>query len=149
MHGKGGRRIEFRLCPATSKKKGIPQESSYQYLSRWEMDGITPNFCTASEMGQEVAKEYAHAAIGSFLDHKFLSYTKNSDAYNALPKMADRRDPLNFMLEVYVDNYLSLAIPQYKKDFDHLANATMHRIHSVSPAGDDDDKDPISVKKLK
>ena len=46
------------------------------------------------------------------------------------------------MLEIYVDDYISLDIPGCKTGLNHIANITMF------PSNDDDDEDPISVKKL-
>ena len=53
------------------------------------------------------------------------------------------------MIKIYVDDYTSsLTIPRYQKDLNHLANATMHGMHSVFPADEEDSNDQISVKKL-
>ena len=52
------------------------------------------------------------------------------------------------MIEVYVDDYIHLAIAQCKRDLDHISNATMHGMHSVFPANEDDSEDQISEKKM-
>ena len=75
-------------------------------------------------------------------------YTKNSDAYNALSDKANTTDPLKFILEVYINDYNNLAILRCKRDLDHIANAMMHGMHSVFPADDHGDKDPMLVNKL-
>ena len=107
-------------------------------------------FNVPSETGRDVAEHYAAAPIGSLPEHKFLSHTQSMPEYLALPdEPADPSHPLQFMMEVYVDDYISLAVPRCKADLDHLANATMHGIHSVFPANADDDEVPISLKKLK
>jgi hypothetical protein len=53
------------------------------------------------------------------------------------------------MIEVYVDDYITLAIPRCKADLDHLSNATMHGVHSIFPPDEDDEEDAIAFKKLK
>ena len=50
---------------------------------------------------------------------------------------------------MYVDDYISLAIPRDKKDLVHVANAVLQGIHDVFPADNNDEEDPISLKKLK
>ena len=50
---------------------------------------------------------------------------------------------------MYVDDYISLAIPRDKKDLVHVVNAVLQGIHDVFPADNNDEEDPISLKKLK
>ena len=50
------------------------------------------------------------------------------------------------MLEIYVDDYISLAIPRTKADRRHVANAIMKGVHDVFPADDVDENDPLSYK---
>ena len=52
------------------------------------------------------------------------------------------------MMEVYVNYYISLAIPQRKNDLGHIANAMMHGMHRMIPDSAINDKDPISEKKV-
>ena len=52
------------------------------------------------------------------------------------------------MIEVYVDDYISLAIPRTREDLRHVANAVMKSIHDVFPPDDVDGNDPISHKML-
>ena len=107
-------------------------------------------FNVPSETGRDVAEHYAAAPIGSLPNHKFLPHTQSMPEYLALPdEPVDPNHPLMFMMEVYVDDYISLAVARCKADLDHLANATMHGIHSVFPENAKDEDDPISLKKLK
>ena len=53
------------------------------------------------------------------------------------------------MVEVYVDDFMSMVIPVTRQQLDHTATAVMTGIHDVFPADVDDDEDPISLKKLK
>ena len=66
--------------------------------------------------------------------------------YQALPNvLADSRS-LKFMVEVYIDEYINLAMARSKQDLDHISNATMHGMHSMFSANKVDSKDPISKK---
>ena len=53
------------------------------------------------------------------------------------------------MVEVYVDDFMSLVIPVSREQLCHIANAIMHGIHNVFLPDIDDYKDPISEKKIK
>ena len=53
------------------------------------------------------------------------------------------------MIEVYVDDFIALAITISKDQLDHVARGVMHGIHDVFPPSDDKDNDAISMKKLK
>ena len=46
------------------------------------------------------------------------------------------------MIEYYVDNYISLAIPRCKYDLDHLVGGVLHEIHDVFPENNNDEEDP-------
>ena len=54
------------------------------------------------------------------------------------------------MIEVYVDDFMSLVIPISKSQLQHTVAAVMMGIHDAFPAKDEDDgDDPISENKLK
>ena len=55
---------------------------------------------------------------------------------------------LQYMIEVYMDDYISMAIPRSKEDLQHVANAVMKGVHDVFPEDEVDQNDPISYKKL-
>ena len=105
-------------------------------------------FCAASKTGRDVAEAYAKLKIGTLPDHNFPEYTNGSPEYEALPNILANRRPLKFMIEVYVDNYINLAMTRSKQDLDHISNATMHRMHCVFPANKVDNEDPILKKKM-
>ena len=56
--------------------------------------------------------------------------------------------PFKFMIEVYVDDYINLAMGRSKRDLDNISNATMHGMHSMFSTNKVDSKDPISEKKI-
>ena len=95
-----------------------------------------------------MTESYAQSRLGSLPNHKFLKYTKGSPEYEALPERSTDERSLKFMIEVYVDDYIHLATAHSKRDLDHISNSTMHGMHSVFPANDDDSEDPISEKKM-
>ena len=104
-------------------------------------------FCAASETGRDVAQQYIETEVGSLPNHKFLRFARGSDAYNALPRKSDAKD-LRYLMEVYVDDYISLAIPTSQQQLDHCANAMQHGVHDVFPSDKDPNKDPLAFKKM-
>jgi hypothetical protein len=51
-------------------------------------------------------------------------------------------------VEVYVDDYIALAIPTSQHQLKHVANAVMHGVHDVFPPAEEDTEDALSFKKL-
>ncbi len=53
-----------------------------------------------------------------------------------------------YIVEVYVDDFISLVIPVSQDQLLHVATAVMMGIHDVFPPDTDDGNDPILEKKL-
>ena len=106
-----------------------------------------PFFCTASETSRDVAENYVETPIGSMPEHKFEKYTVGGAAYESLPDTS-AEDDLRYLIEVYVDDFIPIAIASSKAQLDHVARAVMQGIHDVFPASDIDELDPIALKKL-
>jgi hypothetical protein len=51
-------------------------------------------------------------------------------------------------LDVYVNDFIQLAIATSRQQLEHVANAVLTGIHDVFPAHDSPGEDPISRKKL-
>ena len=91
-------------------------------------------FNVVSETARDVAETYSNAPIGSLPVHKFKEFTVTTQEYQQLPaRPLHPSHPLQFIVEVYMDDYISLAIPRCKQDLDHISSATMHGVHSVFP----------------
>jgi hypothetical protein len=60
-----------------------------------------------------------------------------------------RGEGFKYLLEVYVDDFMSLVIPTSEGQLRHVANAVMMGIHDVFPEDSEEEADPISLKKLK
>ena len=67
-------------------------------------------FCTASETTRDVAEQYVETAVGSLQNHKLITHTRGSTAYNSLPPTLDKED-LRYLIEFYVDDFINLATP--------------------------------------
>ncbi len=89
-----------------------------------------PYFCAATETAQDIATEYTDMPVRSIPEHKFAKYTVDRESYSDLPKEHDSRTFLS-MIEVYVDDFMSLAIPVSQLQPMHVAAAVMTGIHDV------------------
>ena len=58
------------------------------------------------------------------------------------------KDSLNYILEVYMDDYIVLDIPKSQDQLHHVVYAIMTRIHDVFPPDKDNEEDSISLKKI-
>ena len=108
-----------------------------------------PFFCAAAETARDVAQDYAQTKVGSLPAHKFDAYTKTSQEYKALPSTSPTNEELLYLIEVFVDDFVGMCIPQNKIQLDHVSRAIQHGIHDIFPPDENDDEDPTSHKKLK
>jgi hypothetical protein len=107
-----------------------------------------PNFCAASETARDVAAQYTETPIGSLQDNKFVDYAIGSEEVQTLPESVAENE-FRYLEEVYVDDFMALAIALSQEQVRHVANALLTGIHDVFPADDVDENDPVSLKKLK
>jgi hypothetical protein len=108
-----------------------------------------PLFCAASETARDTVKEYIETQVSSLPSHKFIKHVMTSDTIRELPETEEEAAGFHYMVEVYVNDFMSMVIPVTRQQLDHVATAVMTGIHDVFPADTDEDEDPISVKKLK
>ncbi len=71
-----------------------------------------------------------------------------NQAYGNLPKQDENGNAFRYLLEVYVDDFVSLVIPTSCKQLQHVSTGTMTGIHDVFPVDTNNSNDPISEKKL-
>lgn len=107
-----------------------------------------PYFCAASETARDIVAQYAETPVGSQPTHKFASYMTGTHEYAALPKRGAGA-PFRYLIETYVDDYIALAMPASQEELDHVSGSVMRGVHDVFPENNDDDEDPLSLKKLK
>jgi hypothetical protein len=107
-----------------------------------------PYFCASSETGRDVTEVYMETPLGTLMDNKLIKWATDSDDFRALPLRDAENAGLRYIVEVYMDDYLGLAIPATRHHLRHTANAVMHGINDVFPPDAEDYKDPISPKKM-
>lgn len=92
--------------------------------------------------------QYTEMPLGSIPEHKFAKYAVSGDQVQQLPTPVENNE-FRYMEEVYVDDFVALAIALSQEQVMHVANALLTGIHDVFPADENDENDPISLKKLK
>ena len=107
-----------------------------------------PYFCSATETVRDIITEYTKHPVGTLPRHKFEKYTTGNVDYVQLLDQDTANSSFAYMVEVYVDDFMSLVIPVSKDQLRHVATAVMRVIHDVFPPDCDDGNDPISEKKL-
>ena len=99
-----------------------------------------------------MAEQYIKTPVGSLAEHKFVELTEvNSEITELKDKETSnkpKKESLNYMLEVYMDDYIVLAIPEIQDQLHHVANTIMTGIHDVFPPDKYDKEDSISLKKI-
>jgi hypothetical protein len=70
-----------------------------------------PYFCAATETARDVAKKYIKTPVTSLCNHKFVKYTIGDKEYEALSNTAMKTTGFSYMVEVYVNDFMSLVIP--------------------------------------
>ena len=105
-------------------------------------------FCSASETSRDVAQDYCLTPLGSLPPHKFLAHTTGHPSVSSLPLETKNDDAFRFLIEVFVDDFMSLVLATSRRQLQHVANGTMMGIHDVFPPSSHPHEDPISMKKL-
>ncbi len=79
---------------------------------------------------------------------KFAGYTRLHDGerVNDGDTMAHS---FHYLVEVYVDDFMSFVIPTSEDQLQHVANIVIMGIHDVFPEDGDESNNPISLKKMK
>ena len=94
-----------------------------------------------------MAQQYVKTPVGTLPNHKFVKHSDQGKEFDSLPDMGS--DSIHYVIECFVNDYISLAIPTSQEQLRHVANALMKVIHDVFPEDTDDEEGLISLKKLK
>ena len=139
---------EWNFCyllpqnPCMPKKVVVPTSLQMGWIES------PPCFCIVSETVQYVAEQYIETPVLSLAPHNFVNLTEVNSDFAELPKKDTLNEPFNYMLEVYMDDYISLSIPRIQDQLDHVVNSIMKEIHDVFPPDKYDKEDAISLKKI-
>ncbi len=123
--------MELCLCPPTGGWK-----TSYPRGPNVTVDGvggIPTIFLCSHRTSPDVRMEYIETKISLIPSHKFEHYAVDSPDYTDLPEMAIESKGFGYMVEVYVNNFMSLVIPVSWEQLCHVANTIMHGIHDFFP----------------
>ena len=86
--------------------------------------------------------------MGSLAPHKFFKPKEVNSDFAEIPKKDTLNEPFNYMLEVYMDDYIALAIPRSQDQLHHVAKSIIKGINDVFNPNKDDKEDAISLKQI-
>ena len=107
-----------------------------------------PYFCAASETARDVGVKYIETPVGSLPKHKFLKYAAVGEDFESLP-ITTTKERFPYTVEIYVDDFVGMAIPASQEQLEHVATGIMMGAHDVFPEDENDEEDPLSLKKMK
>ncbi len=92
--------------------------------------------------------QYSNTKVGSVTGHKFEQYLYGDNSFNTFQDNFNCQ-PFLYLVEAYVDNFMSLIIPMTREQKIHVAAAVMTGIHHVFPEAINKINDSILLKKMK
>ena len=95
-----------------------------------------------------MGRDYIETPVGSLPDHKFIGHLAQGKDLKSLP-VESKEKSLDYLLEVYVDDYVALVISTSQEQLRHVANTIMMGVHNVFTPSKEGEEDPIAMKKLK
>ena len=93
-------------------------------------------------------EQYIETPVGSFALHKFVKLREVNPDFAEVPKSDVLDDPFSYMMELYMDNYIVLAIPRSRSQLHNVANSIMTGIHDVFLPYKYDEEYAISLNKI-
>jgi hypothetical protein len=139
---------EFNFAYVLPREPGLPVKLVVPSALQMGWVESPAYFCAASETARDVATEYIETPLNSTVDHKFVSHAMAGADVTSLP-CNGQHDDFKYFVEVYVDDFIPLAIASSQKQLRHIANSVLHGIHDVFPSRHDEMEDPISMKKIR
>jgi hypothetical protein len=130
---------QWYFAYALPQPPGLPTISSSLKMSWVES---LPFFCAATDTSRDIAMQYSDTKVGSFSKHKFEQYLYGNKSFKTFQDDIHGRLFL-YLVEVYVDDFMSLIIPATREQMIHVATAVMTGIHNVFLEAINEDNDPI------
>jgi len=137
---------EWNFCYVWPQAPGEPRRLVVPNSLQMGWVESAPYFCAASETARDVAVDYIETTIGSLPQHKFAHW---AGATTTKVNKGGKETALRYVLEVYVDDFISCIIPTTQQQVEHVARGILYGIHDVFPPSEDDSTDPVSAKKLR
>ena len=101
---------EYNFAYVLPQKEGMPVKLVIPTSLQMGWIESPLYFGAASETGRDVAEQYVERPLGTLPQHKFAPHATQGEDFNSMPR-ASKDTRLNYLLEVFVDDYISLAIP--------------------------------------
>jgi hypothetical protein len=124
---------EWNFAYVLPQEEGKPIQLVVPSLLQMGWVESPPYFCAATETVWDVANEYIETPVNMLRPHKFHKYVVGDVEYETLPESHNGDNGFLYMVEVYVDDFMSLIILVSQERLQHVAVAIMTGIHDGSP----------------
>ncbi len=101
-----------------------------------------PFFCATTETSCNFTTQYCETAVGFLPACKFTKYLTGDSTFELFPTMNMDGDSTSH-------NFMEIVIPIIMEMMLHIATATMHGTHDCFPTNNNNENDPISLKKMR
>ena len=92
-----------------------------------------------------MAYKYVDNSVGSVAQQNFVKLIKVNPEFSELPQINSLDNPFNYMLEVYMNDCIALAVPMSRSYLHHVSNSAMAGIHNMFPLDKYDDEYAMSL----
>ena len=108
---------EWNFAYVLPQPEGEPIKLVIPTLLQMGWVKLPPYFCAATETTRDVME------VGSLPTLKFEKYAVGDVDYATLPDCAATKSRFLYMVEVYIDDFMSLVIPVSQEQLQHVATA--------------------------
>ncbi len=126
--------MEFCMCLVPAPWPALLPSGTHLTLNG--MGGVTTIFLCSTRNGAGCGTGLLQNNNWHPPLHKFTHYVVGNQAYNELPERDDLFKFFRYLLEVYVDDFVSLVIPTSREQLRHVSTGTMMGIHDIFLADD-------------
>jgi hypothetical protein len=119
---------DFNFAYALPQEEGMPIKLVIPTALQMGWIESPPYFGTAYETGRDVAEQYVEQPVGILRGHKFAVHVAQGEEFESMPETSNDGS-LRYLLEVFVDDYISLAIPTLQEHMVYIGNTVMRGIH--------------------
>ena len=101
---------EWNFCYVLTHNPGTPIKLLVPISLQMGWIESTNYFCTVSETWRDVAEQQIENPVWSLAQHKFVEFTEVNSDIAELKNKDTSKEPLNYIMDVYMDDYIVLNI---------------------------------------
>ncbi len=110
--------MEFHICAASGTRRA--SKNCGPVIIANGTGRIPPYFCAATETSHNIAVQYCETKLGTLKKHKFDALVAGHATIAELPETYKMQQHMQYLIEVYMDNFMALVIPTSKEEVTHV-----------------------------